>query len=132
MSGLGAFSGRSRETMVTARLTRRRTSQFQGLKAQRRRRSGVRQRKVARRSALDHLSGQARPFEARTKGCGFAGEATRFAHDQPEDEENGDQRHAEQDPRHHLITPRLARDSILTFANAGHRDPVQCPRAAKI
>jgi len=58
--------------------------------------------------------GQAAPIQAWAKRGGQAIPARRLGHDQPEAKENGDQRHAEQQPQVHFKPLLFARDSAET------------------
>jgi hypothetical protein len=67
-----------------------------------------------RRSAALTATGQAAPIQAWAKRGGQAIPARRLGHDQPEAKENGDQRHAEQQPQVHFKPLLFARDIAET------------------
>jgi hypothetical protein len=69
---------------------------------------------ASRRSAGLTAIGQAAPIQARAKRGGQAIPARRLGHDQPEAKENGDQRHAEQQPQVHFKPMLFARDIAET------------------
>jgi len=66
------------------------------------------------RSAALTAIGQAAPIQARAKRGGKAIPARRLGHDEPEAKENGDQRHAEQQPQVHFKPLLFARDIAET------------------